>query len=88
LWLLLSAARKLCLLSGNQEDNSANQRHRACDGRQRYLMSLFARSVNRSDIYDLLASRVCKASLRQTKQAQGDEDDSECLVHSGLLHPM
>src|SRR5664279_331752 len=55
-----ASGRKLFLSACHEKYNAANERHRAHDGRQRNIVSLFASSVNRSDVDDLFPSRIRK----------------------------
>src|SRR5450759_1557518 len=80
-FLSTPGGRKLFLPACYQEHNAANERHCACDGRQRYIMCLVACSVNRSDVNDFFAGRVCKTSPRKTEQTKRNQDNSKRLVH-------
>src|SRR5665811_180263 len=73
--------RQLSLSACYEEYNTANQRHRARDGRQRYVVRLIPSGVNRPDIDDLFRGGVCKTSPRKTEQAQHNQDDPKRLIH-------
>jgi hypothetical protein len=45
-------------------------------------MSFFARSVDGSDVKNLLPRRIVKTSPRQAHQAKHNQDQSNRLVHS------
>ena len=75
----------LCFSACYKEHNTANKRHGARDGRQRNVVGLFACSVNRADIDELFPGRVRKTSPHKTEQPERNQDDSERLVHGGLL---
>jgi hypothetical protein len=68
-----------------QQRNAANERHCACDGRQRYIMCLVASSVNRSDVDNRFPGRVRKASPRKTEQAKRNQYDPKCFARDGRL---
>ena len=76
---------KLLSFSGYEEYDAANKRRCACDGRQRYVVGLFASSMNRSNINDLFPGRVRKTSPRKSDQTKRNQDYSKRFVHGGLL---
>jgi hypothetical protein len=78
-------AGSLCLPACYEEHNAANERHRAHDGRQRNIVSLFASSVNRSDVDDLFPGRVCKPTPRETEQAKHYQNDAKRFAHGSPL---
>jgi hypothetical protein len=79
------AGRKLFLFACYEEHNAANERHCACDGRQRYVVCLFASRVNRSDVDDRFPGGVRKTSPRKTEQAKHNQDNPNRFLNGGLL---
>ena len=63
--------------------NAANERRRARHGRQRNVVSLFASSVNRSDVDGLFPGRIRKPTPRKTKQAKRYRNDARRFAHGG-----
>jgi hypothetical protein len=76
---------ELCFSACYEKHGAANERRCACDGRQRNVVCLFARSVNRSDVNDLLPGRVRKTSPCKTDQTKCNQDQPKRFGHGGLL---
>ena len=75
----------LFLSACHENYNAANERHCAHDGRLRNVVSLFASSVNRSDIDDLFPSRILKPTPRKTEQAKHYQNDAKRFAHGNPL---
>jgi hypothetical protein len=78
-------AGELFLVASHHEHDAANQRQRACDWRQGYIMRLVAGSVNRSDVNDLFPGGVSESTPDEANQAKRNQDYSERFVHRCLL---
>jgi hypothetical protein len=78
-------ALNLFLSACHEKYNAANERHRAHDGRQRNVVSLFASSVNRSDVDDLFPGRIRKPTPRKAEQAKHYQNDANRFAHGSPL---
>ena len=77
-------SQQLFLFPCYEKYDAANECYRACDGRQRYVVCLFAGSMNRSNVDDFFSSRIRKSSPRKAEQTNHNKDNSNRFVHSGL----
>jgi hypothetical protein len=71
----------LFLSACHEKHNATNERHRAHDGRQRNVVTLFASSVNRSDVDDLFPSGIRKPTPRKTGQAKHYQNEAKRFAH-------
>jgi hypothetical protein len=63
------------------EDHAANQRADTEDGRQWNGLMLFASCLDRSDIQDLFLFCVRNSLIRESKDSENDEDNTNGLFH-------
>jgi hypothetical protein len=72
------------LSARHQEHNTAGKNQRTRDGCQRQVVCLFASRVNRSDIENLLSSRVGETSPHKSEQTNHNQDNPKRFVHGCL----